>query len=148
MVTGVELQRRWEYAEPAYRSRIRTAARKNTYVIPWYTQEDVEQELQVVLWESCSIYDPEQGSSFNTFFWMRANQHVGRMVRYASANRRSAEVITLDPEELTEALQQSLSGVSPSAEEVWFMRLDIQERGKAMCAGTASYWQSQQRKYA
>lgn len=110
----IEVARRFEEAQVAYRTKIRTAARNSSYVSRDHDVEDMEQELLVCLWETCRLYDPDRGSSFNGFFWMRARQRISHFKGRDRVQKRGSDImmVELDPEVLVDEL-----GREPSAED-------------------------------
>lgn len=119
---------RWDQAVKQYKGKIRTAAWNASYKIPFYDPEDLEQELLVVLWESIDLYDPNRGSTFNTFFWMRAKQKIGMLIRHAETKRRKAELVSLSIEGVEAAVNEAL--VFASAEDAALAHILIAERLK------------------
>lgn len=117
----------WQQAQLVYTSKINTAARNSYYKIPGYAVEDIEQELLVVLWESIKLYDPNKGATFNTFFWMRAKQKIGMLIRkYAEMKMRKATLVSLEEEAVQAAVEEIMLGTS--AEDLAMCHLEIQER--------------------
>lgn len=118
---------RFEAAQLEYSKKIRTAAKNSHFKFPGYDVDDMYQELLVVLWESVTLYDPNKGATFNTFFWMRARQKIGMLDRkYNEMKCRKATVVSMDEESVATFIEEL--GAEDSAEVMALTRMEIQER--------------------
>jgi DNA-directed RNA polymerase specialized sigma24 family protein len=128
----VNIDQRWQLAQVAYASKIHTAAVQSSYVSRDHDVEDMEQELLVCLWECCSMYDPERGAIFNTFFWMRARQRIGQVrARQRTAKRGGGlDIIHVDLDDDTIANEVSQIIYAPSAEDECIAWEEVRERGR------------------
>lgn len=105
----------FELARTAYRKKTRTYAENSFYHIPGMTADDMEQELLTVLWTAVQAYDPGRGRTFNTFVQMLWRNKIGSLRREAGAQRRTAEIVSLDVEAIRIAIDHRRS--EPSAED-------------------------------
>lgn len=142
---GTTETERFEAAQVEYKSKIKTFARSAYKQLPGHSVEDVEQELLVVLWRCVQNYDPNKGATFNTLFQGSARNRIISLVRFASSQKRFAEVISLDTTALAalvgaEPSETNLANVlgdrrlmelsAPSAEDAAILRMYISERLK------------------
>lgn len=130
-------EERWQTARIAYKQKIRTAAWNSRYVSPEHNVDDMEQELLIVLWDSCRLYDPEKGMTFNSFFWMRAKQKIGMLQERAQAKKRSALMVSLDEEGITAAIDAVLQ--CASAEAYYEAHEAVQAR-RSQIVEIANHW--------
>lgn len=116
----------FELAREAYRGKIRTAAWRSFRSVPEHDQEDIEQELLLCLWETCKLYDPDRGSSFNSFFWMRARQRIMQLrIPFRAKKRDTSDIIfvEIDAEDMSHELSEG-----PSAEDEALAWETVRER--------------------
>lgn len=116
---------KWDAAYAAYKGKINTFARNSYYRIPGYTVKDMEQELAEVLWWCVFDYHPRNGASFNTFFQTSAKNKIASLIRHHSALKRTAELVSLETEELQATIDDIFTTMSP--EDVIVSRLTVQE---------------------
>lgn len=140
------LAERWKAAQIEYRNKIKTAAWNSAYVSKEHDVEDMEQELLIVLWESCSLYDPNRGMNFNSFFWMRAKQKIGMLGDRSGAAKRTADLVSLDAAVYTEMVDEIEAATpQPSAEFEAIMRMDAQALARR--GGVGRSWRKQIERY-
>lgn len=134
-VTAEAWGTRFELAQPAYRRKIKTFARKNFVALPGYEKQDLESEVLEVLWLACGSYDPNRGSAFNNYFWKLTVNRFRDLRKHATRKMRVGDflnvsldtyVVVLDDEEmLSSEIAQILS--DPSAEDEALARFTARE---------------------
>lgn len=117
-------EKKWEVTQLLYGRKCKTFAKNCFYKLPGFEVEDVEQEMLVVLWRCVRNYDPNKGSSFNTFFQQCAKFRVRDLLRQAGTKGRKADVTYLDEEALQLQIESCLS--VESAEVTMLQRAEIQ----------------------
>lgn len=132
MLAESDWRPRWDAASPAYERKISTFARTHFTKIPGYGQDDLESELREVLWHCVQRYDPNEGATFNTFFWQSAKNRFADLVKAAFRKKRQANVHTesLDTEAVRYAIEQRLT--SPAAEDYLEAVGAVQERFRSL----------------
>lgn len=121
----VDFAERWELAQREYAGKVRTFARNSYRQITGYTQEDVEQELLVVLWQTVLAYDPDKGATFNTLFQTNAKNKVIGLIRMANTKSRRAIVHSIDEDAMRAAVESFFA--TGGAEDSVMARLDLEE---------------------
>lgn len=91
-------EKSWIQAQDAFMPRIVSYAGDQVHHLPGFEKDDVINELLEVLWRCVRSYDPDEGARFHTLFWNSANRRMADLVRYVTAQKRSAELITLEDE--------------------------------------------------
>ena len=121
-------QPRWDAAEPAYRRKIRTYSRQHFTSIPGFGQDDLESQLLEVLWKCVQSYDPDNGATFNTFFWQAVRNRYTDLIRSAFRKKRGANVhtVSLDVEAVRQAIEQRMT--EPDGEEYMLALGEVRER--------------------
>lgn len=91
-------------------------------------QQDLEVELQEVLFLTCNAYDPNNGATYNTFFWQAVKNRVIDLKKSAFRQKRKANAYTdsLDEEALRYAVEEATA--HPSAEDEILARITVTER--------------------
>ena len=140
------LAQRWQAAQIEYKEKIRTAAHNSAYVSNEHEVEDMEQELLIVLWETCAKYNPDRGMTFNSFFWLLAKQRIGMLSDRSKAVMRTADLVSLDAAMFTAELEHiEASTPQPSAESEAIMRMDAAQMARR--GGVGRQWKEQIEKY-
>lgn len=116
---------KWAAAYKAMRNKIKTFARGSYRQLPGYSQEDLEQELLIVLWECVQHYDPNRGARFNTFFQQSMRNRIISLVRRSNTKSRTAIIVYLAEEAVQSAVDE-LTAIDDVEEQV-LHRLRIQE---------------------
>lgn len=143
--TAASPEARFGMAEPKYRSKIDTFARENAYKLPSHDPEDLVVELQMVLWTCVKTYDPDNGASFNTYFWQVARNRFVNLIEHAYAQKRQGDIYgvsmervmvddgnwhELDPIPLRAAIEART--MAPSAESEFMTELSVLERVESL----------------
>lgn len=120
-------QERFDLALPHYRKKIRTFCRVHANEVPWYDEQDLEVELQEILWLVCSIYDPDKGATFNTLFWQSANNRLKDLKKAAFRQKRAANLNTysLDVDAVRYVVEEMT--LRPSPEDEILAQMEILE---------------------
>lgn len=128
MPQPLEETARFESAWPAYQQKIRTFVRLNVNDVPGFDEDDLESELQEVLWLACRHYDPDRGATFNTCFWEFVKRKIIDLKRYAFRAKRVANMNTyaLNDDAVRYAIEEATS--VESAEEMFLAKLTVEER--------------------
>lgn len=121
----MELSEKWEATYQAYYGKVRTFARNSYRQVPYTSQEDIEQELLVVLWECVVNYDPNRGACFNTYFQQSAKNKVISLIRHHETKGRSGQVVSMSEEAVEFAVNDTIA--MTSAEDLAMMRVDLRE---------------------
>jgi DNA-directed RNA polymerase specialized sigma subunit len=111
----------FERARVAMRTKIKTFARNSFFHVPGFTEEDMEQELLLVLLAAVKAYDPA-ASTFNNFAQQCFRYKIGSLRREAGAQKRAAEIVSIDVEAVQIALDARRS--DSSAEE-WALAREV-----------------------
>jgi RNA polymerase sigma factor (sigma-70 family) len=75
-----------------WRGKIRTMS--NRVAIRGVDAEDIEQELNIVLWQAAESYDESKGR-FSTYFYTCARNKIGKMKDKSNTRKRTATLIPL-----------------------------------------------------
>lgn len=121
----MELADKWEATYSAYYGKVRTFARNSYRQVPYTSQEDIEQELLVVLWECVVNYDPNRGACFNTYFQQSAKNKVISLIRHHETKGRAGQVVSMSEEAVEFAVNDTIA--MTSAEDLAMMRVDLRE---------------------
>lgn len=118
---------RFEMAMPAYSKKIKTFSRIHGKEVPGYDHQDLEVELQEILWLVCAVYDPDKGATFNTLFWQSANNRLKDLKKAAFRHKRAANLSTysLDVEAVRWTVEQM--NLHPSSEDEILARVTVSE---------------------
>jgi hypothetical protein len=85
----------------------------------------MEQELTEVLWWCVFDYHPDRGATFNTFFQTSARNRISSLQRSARTIKRSAELISLDDDEVRASIEAVFD--DESAETTVVRRIMVRE---------------------
>lgn len=124
-----------------YRKVIKTYARNSYFVVPGYNADDMEQELLAVLWFVVQTYDPTKGAFFNSYMQQCFRNKIGSLRRETQAQKRTAEVVSLDVEAVQHAIDSRRT--LPSAEETALLREECRESYEQGPARIRRRWQTQ-----
>lgn len=115
-------------AYPKYERKIRTFSKIHFQSIPGMGRDDLENELQEVLWLVCESYDPNKGARFNTYFWQAVKNRVTDLKKSAFRQKRRVHASTtvMSAEALRYVIEDLKS--NPSAEEELLARITVTER--------------------
>jgi DNA-directed RNA polymerase specialized sigma24 family protein len=125
---ALQIAARFERAQPAFQSKIRTFARKRYRSLPSVDACEIEQELLEVLWLCCLSYDPDQGAKFSTFFWTSAERRFLDLHKAASRQKRAGdyERVWIEAEGFRDVVHE-MKSVEGSAEEEALARIHVRE---------------------
>lgn len=118
---------RFEQAQPVYKRRIRSFARKRFNHLPGMEAQDLEAELLEVLWLVCTSYDPDNGATFNTFFWTAAENRFKDLHKAASRQKRVGdyERVWLEAESVRQVLSET--HLTPTVEDEVLAKINVRE---------------------
>jgi DNA-directed RNA polymerase specialized sigma subunit len=130
------IEHRFALAQVAFKTKIRTYARnaigganQGSAAGIWLNmeQEDIEQELLMVLLKAVERYDPNNGSTFNTFAQRCFQNRLVSLGREQAADKRkaSSSVEWLDDEAVALAVERKRA--SASAEDEVMANFDVSE---------------------
>lgn len=128
MLEPALVQSRWETAEVAYRGKIRAYSHCHWAKIPGFGQDDLANELLEVLWLCVQGYDPDNGATFNTYFWQAVHNRFADLVKHAFRKKRGADVhqVSLDVDAVRQAIEERTS--TDGGEEFMMAVSSVQER--------------------
>lgn len=82
---------RFLLAKQVYEKKIFTFARQNIGKMPGVSVGDLAQEITIVLWRCVTLYDPNNGAGFSTFFWTAAQNRMKDLITAARRQKRESE---------------------------------------------------------
>jgi DNA-directed RNA polymerase specialized sigma24 family protein len=114
---------KFELAQAMYAPKIRTFSEKSFRFLPGYERQDLEADMLEVLWLCVQSYDPDKGARFSTLFWTAAKRRLISIRRRFGAQKRSAEWVILNGDELAAAIDSVISEFSAEDYAVAFLSL-------------------------